>query len=261
MPRRDPTVLALLALLIGTSGPAFAGPFPERGPSAAPSKRRATSRTVPAETIIRVRLNEKLGSATNAIGDFFGATVAQAISAGGVELIPAGSTIEGRVASVARAKPGVNPGTLGLRFLSLRLPDGHSYPIDGSLTSVSGETAEFDASGKITGRASKRRDVIFAGVPTEGLTKGGSQPPPAATVTFRRPIVSTILVSRAFLMGPLIGTAIGRAIGDSANDGDENQAAEKRRTPTRRAGFAFDAEVAAGTQFGVLLNRALVFPE
>jgi hypothetical protein len=252
-------VVALLALLIGTSGPTFAGPFPERGPSATPSPRGAASRIVPAETIIRVRLNQKLGSATNAVGDFFGSTVAQTISAGGVRLIPAGSRIEGRVASVGRARPGVNPGTLGLRFLSLRLPDGHSYPIDGSLTSVSGETAEFDASGRITGRASKRRDVVFAGVPTEALTREGSHQPSSTIVTSRGPTVSTILVSGAVIGGPLIGTLIGRAIGSSANDEDEQQAAEKRRTPTDRAGVAFDSEVAPGTQFGVLLNRALAF--
>ena len=61
--------------------------------------------TIPAGTIIRVRLNQQLSSGTARVGDRFSANVTEPVYGGGsgVDVIPVGSRVWGHVTQVARA--------------------------------------------------------------------------------------------------------------------------------------------------------------
>ena len=74
-----------------------------------------------------VRLNDSLKSDESRIGDTFTTTVVDPVySANGIELVPSGSTIAGRVTAVQKAKKDGNPGSLTVGFYNLRLPNGRS---------------------------------------------------------------------------------------------------------------------------------------
>jgi hypothetical protein len=59
--------------------------------------------TVPAGSVLHVRLTTTLTSKTNKTGDHFTASVTQPITVNGQEVVPAGSTVEGHVAFVKHA--------------------------------------------------------------------------------------------------------------------------------------------------------------
>lgn len=180
--------------------------------------------TVPADTIIRVRLNEQLSSRTARIGDRFSANVTEPVHAGaGVEVIPVGSKVWGRVTSVKRAERR-SPGTILVAFNSVALPSGKTYPINGSLTSLQADDINADNEGSVKGGSNRKRDVVFIG--------GG-----AATGA----IIGAIAGGGK---GAGIGAIIGGALGTGA------RVYEKEK----------EAEVKSGTEFGVILNRNVTLP-
>lgn len=251
-----------------------ASSHPLVGLEATPTKAAASSRigaatgTVPADTILRVRLNGRLSSATARVGESFQTTVTEAVSIGGIVRIPAGSTISGRISKCESAQPGLRLGVLGLHFTMLRTPDGATYPIDGSLTSVSGETVNFDASGRAQGRAVKRRDTVFIGVPTAVLTRSGALAQAAAVSAefpVVGPIIAAILAAVAAVL-VLVGSMLAKAKEDEAAAKEEKTSVKKSLTPipavtsTNVAKVRADVELGPDTQFGVLLNQAVALP-
>jgi hypothetical protein len=179
---------------------------------------------VTAGQVIQVRMNEQISSETARIGDRFSTTVMIPIYARGVEVIPAGSTITGRVTSVKRAQRKSKAGWIQVAFVSLQLPNGTTRAINGSLTALQNETATFDEEGQVTGRGSTRRNVVFIG--------GG-----AAT---------------GALIGAIAGGGKGAGIGAGIGAG------------LGVAGAYFskgkEAVVKPGTEFGVVLNQSVSLP-
>jgi len=222
----------LLALIASTFVPAMAQ---TRRPVL---RRRAPVRKVvkPAEPavvyynvnaghIIRVRMNQNITSETARIGDQFTTTVVDPVYAGGVEVIPAGSEITGRVTSVNRASRKSTAGTLGVHFVSLRLPTGIARAINGDLTDVAtNNSVNADNEGEISGRSATKRNVVFIG--------GG-----AAT---------------GAIIGAIAGGGKGAGIGAGVGAG------------LGVAGALFskghEAVVQSGTEFGVVLNQTLSLP-
>lgn len=92
--------------------------------------------TVPQGTVIGLRMESGLSSATAREGDTFRATVVRSISIDNRVAIPADSRVDGRVTLANRAEPGVRSGVIGVEFFRLRLPDNTSYDIEGALTSL-----------------------------------------------------------------------------------------------------------------------------
>ena len=180
--------------------------------------------TVSADTIIRVRMNQRISSGTARIHDRFTTTVVDPVYAGGVEVVPAGSIITGRVTSVQKAQRKSKAGTMGVDFVSIQSPNGTTYPINGSLTSVNGDTETYDNEGGVTGRSSMKRNVIFIG----GVAATGA------------------------LIGAIAGGGKGAGIGAGVGAG------------LGVAGAYFskgkEAEVKPGAEFGVILNRSVRLP-
>ncbi len=180
--------------------------------------------TVSADTVIRVRLNEQLSSRTARVGDRFSANVTEPVNAGsGVEVIPVGSKVWGRVTSVKRAGRR-SPGTILVAFNSVQLPSGKTYPINGSLSSLQADDVNADNEGSVTGGSNRKRDAVFIG----GGAGAGA-------------LIGAIAGGGK---GAGIGAIIGGALGTGA------RVYEKEK----------EAEVKSGTEFGVILNRNVTLP-
>jgi len=179
---------------------------------------------VNAGQVIRVRMNQTITSETARVGDQFTTQVVVPVYASGVEVIPAGSEIVGRVVTVNRASRKSKAGTIGVHFVSLRLPTGIARAINGDLTDVAADNVTADNEGEVSGRSAMKRNVVFIG--------GG-----AAT---------------GALIGAIAGGGKGAGIGAIVGGG------------LGTAGAVFskgnEAVVKSGTEFGVVLNQTLSLP-
>jgi hypothetical protein len=219
--------MSLLVLVILLAGTVFeVSAQRRRRPVRRPVRRAVVvpTYTVPADTVIRVRLNEQLSGRTARVGDRFSANVTEPVHAGGgVEVISVGSKVWGRVASVRRAQRRT-PGQITVAFNQVELPNGKTYTINGSLTSLQADDVNADNEGTVSGRGNRKRDAVFIG--------GG-----AATGA----IIGAIA-------GGGKGAAIGAILGGGLGTGARVYEKEK------------DAEVKSGTEFGVILNRSVIMP-
>ena len=168
--QRTFSFLILLTLITGSLVPATAQTRRTRRSPRLSSYTRPTSistqprfYTIPAHETIRVRMNEQLSSETARIGDRFTTTVVDPVYAGGIEVVPAGSKITGRVTDVQRAGRRSKAGSIGVTFISLQMPNGATYPVNGSLTSLSSESVNYDNEGQVSGRSSVKRNTVFIG--------------------------------------------------------------------------------------------------
>jgi hypothetical protein len=138
--------------------------------------------TLPAGTVIRVKMDNGLTSRSASVNDTFTTTVAVPVFVRNVEVIPAGTVIEGRVLKVGRARHGGGDGFINIGFESLKLPGGTMRRIAGELGSGEEsapddtDASDIDGSEGSGGTAS----VGFiaggagAGALVGGLTRGGS---------------------------------------------------------------------------------------
>jgi hypothetical protein len=230
--RRATSFIAILALIAATVIPADA----QR--RARPRIRRTTRTTrttvveqpvvryytVPADTVIRVRIDTELNSKTARVGDTFSTTTTEPVYGGGIEVIPVGSKVWGRVSTVTRAGRRT-PGNISVRFTSVELPNRARYTINGSLATLQADDVNADNESTVKGRSNQKRDAVFIG--------GG-----AATGA----IIGAIAGGGK---GAGIGALLGGALGTGA------RVYEKEK----------DAEVKSGTEFGVALNQSLRLPE
>ena len=180
--------------------------------------------TVPTNTIIRARINESLNSGVARIGDRFTANVVEPVYAGnGVEVVPVGSRIGGRVTQVHRAEKR-SPGNITVAFDSVRLPNGRTAVISGSLTTLEADNVNADNEGTVKGTSNRKRDAVFVG----GGVAGGAIIGGIAGGGKRR-------VNRRHPRG---------------RPGHWRACSRERK----------EAEVRSGTEFGVILNRSLSLP-
>ncbi len=230
--RRATNLLVLSVIILGTVVPSFAATQRRRSTRRrAATTRRVTTPpvryfTVPADTVIRVRMDTELNSKTARSGDRFSATVTEPVYGGGsgVDVVPTGSKVWGRVTTVRRAGRRT-PGNISVSFYQVELPTGVRHTINGSLSSLQADDVNSDNEGTVSGKGNRKRDAVFIG--------GG-----AATGA----IIGAIA-------GGGKGAAIGAILGGGLGTGARVYENEK------------DAEVKSGTEFGVILNRAVSLPE
>jgi hypothetical protein len=181
--------------------------------------------TVPSGERLQVRMNDTITSKTARVGDTFTANVTETVySSNGVVVIPQGSKVTGRVDAVVAARKGGKPGTIDVSFTQVRLPNGTTRRINGSLTELHSDDAKSDAEGTASGDRMKHRKVIFIG----GGGAGGAV------------LGGAIGGGKGALIGGIIGAGAG-LLGERMTKGE-------------------DAEVRSGTQFGVMLNQAISLP-
>jgi len=180
--------------------------------------------TLPANQYFRLRMNQTLNSSISRVGDRFQSTVVTPVYVGGVEVVPAGSIIEGRVTSVAPARTRGREGQLGLQFDSLVLPDGTKHQLDGALTELQDTRAgKVDAENEVSGKSSEKRNIGYIG----GGTVGGA------------------------VLGGVIGGGKGAGIGAAIGAG------------AGVAGVMLtkgnEAELRSGTEVGMITTRPITF--
>jgi hypothetical protein len=226
------SLFVLLALVTTTAMPVFAQTRRK------PRVRRTVRKVVPAKQtvavtpyynvnsgqVIRVRMNQTLTSETARVGDQFTTTVVEPVYASGLEVIPAGSQITGRVSTVERASRKSEPGSIGVHFVSLSLPTGIARAINADLTDVTSNDVNADNEGEVSGRSAMKRNVVFIG--------GGA--------------------AAGALIGAIAGGGKGAGIGAGVGAG------------LGVAGALFskghEAVVKSGTEFGVVLNQTVSLP-
>ena len=176
-------------------------------------------------TVFRARMNDSLSSKTARVGDRFTATVTEPVySSNGVVVVPVGATLNGRVSEVRPANKRGEPGQLGMSFYSLRLPNGRTHVINGSLSDLEDGKATADNEGGVSARKMNNRKLIFIG----GGAAGGAI------------LGGAFGGGKGAAIGALLGAAGGFA-GDRLTKGSE-------------------AQVKPGTTFGVYLNQPISLP-
>ena len=232
--RRATVLIALFALMLGT----FVPDASAQRRRTRRTVRRTTTRTtvpapppiryytIPADTVIRVRMDTELNSKTARVGDRFSTTVTEPVYGGGsgVDVVPTGSKVWGRVTTVRRAGRRT-PGNISVSFYQVELPTGVRHAINGSLSSLQADDVNSDNEGTVSGKGNRKRDAVFIG--------GG-----AATGA----IIGAIAGGGK---GAAIGAILGGGLGTGARVYEKEQ----------------EAEVKSGTSFGVILNRGVSLPE
>lgn len=84
-------------------------------------------------TRLMLRMETEINSASASRNDTFVATVAKPLTRNGIEILPAGVGVEGRVTEVSRAAMGGRDGRLQVRFETLKFSDGRTRPIEGAI--------------------------------------------------------------------------------------------------------------------------------
>ena len=230
--RRSTSFFVLLALILGTVVPSFAATQRRRTRHRRTVVHRTVNTepavryfTVPANQVIRVRMDTELNSRTARVGDRFSTSVTEPVyGESGIEVIPVGSKVWGRVTVVNRAQRR-HPGNISVSFYQVETPNRARYTINGSLTSLQADQVNADNEGTVKGRSNQKRDAVFIG--------GG-----AATGA----LIGAIAGGGK---GAAIGAILGGALGTGARVYEKEQ----------------EADVKSGTEFGVILNRNVSLPE
>ena len=103
-------------------------------------------------TNIRVKLTDKLSTNETAAGSSFQGEVVKDVSKGGSVIIPAGSTLRGRVVSVSQGHHLGPSATLRLRPDTIILPDGTAYHLYGQVAGSEAPGTKTDSEGGIQPR-------------------------------------------------------------------------------------------------------------
>lgn len=183
--------------------------------------------TVAASSTMRVRLNGELSSERGYVGQTFTTTLVDPLySSNGVVVAPQGSTVTGQVTQVQRAQKNGKPATMDVAFTSLRLPNGRSQRINGSLTDLSSDSGtSSDNEGTMTAKKTSHRNVKFIG----GGAAGGA------------------------VLGAIAGGGKGLAIGAGVGALAGGIAGRVKK--------GSEVKVKSGTEFGVILNRPISLPK
>jgi hypothetical protein len=137
--------------------------------------------TLPAGTVIRVKMDNGIDSGSANVDDTFTTTVSAPVIVRSVEVIPAGTVIQGRIVKVSPAKRGGMAGTITVAFENLKLPSGATRKIAADLGALNDETAAYgDDKRTVQGSGSGTESVTViaggagAGAVVGGLVRGGS---------------------------------------------------------------------------------------
>jgi hypothetical protein len=97
--------------------------------------------TIPAGTVLQVRMNEYLSSDNNHVGDHVSATLQQPIVVNGYVVARRGQTLVGQVEAAEKAGRVKGVSQLGIELTDMTMVDGQSRPIQTELWKGSGGTS------------------------------------------------------------------------------------------------------------------------
>ena len=182
---------------------------------------------IPEDTVVRVKLSDRLSSRDARVGDRVAARVANTDRSG----FPDGTRLEGEVTEVQRSTD-KKPGVVDMDFRRALLPDGRTVSIDGRLASLSEEDLRRGADG----RTMARRNNSGSKFEPKWVGYGAGAGAVLATV-----------FGGSFLKGALLGGLGGAVYGYLNKD--------KSRRDFR------DVSLDEGTEFGVRLRDRVAFDD
>ncbi len=234
--KRTRSIELTLPLLAGAVAMTSAtGVQPAMAQRQAPIKQKVAQRAplnservvVPADTVVRVKLDETVNSRNVRIGDKFQATLADSDRSG----FPDGTRFDGSVTEVQRSTED-RPGVLDMRFTRATLPGGRSVALDGRLASLANDDIRRGANGRLETRRRSGGDRFDPKWVGYGAAGGA--------------VLAEILGSN-FLKGALLGGLGGAVYGYLNRDRD-------------RRDFR-DVTVDRGTEFGIRMSQRVAFNE
>lgn len=133
-----------------------------------------TNPPVPAGTALMVRLDTTLATFSNRVGDPFQGKIMQPIVLNGKTVIPAGSTVEGRVTKVSEPRRIKGKPTIGILPEAVILPTGERYFLDATLTDTNIPGTDVSSEGQYKGQGHDKRDKLeVGGGAAGGMLVGG----------------------------------------------------------------------------------------
>ncbi len=123
---------------------------------------------VPAGTALMVRLETTLATFSNKPGDPFRGRLSQAVTIKGNSVIPAGTTVEGRVTRVSEPRRIAGKPTIAILPEALILPTGERFFLDATLVDTNIPGTDVNQEGEFKGTGHDRRDEIETGGGTAG---------------------------------------------------------------------------------------------
>ena len=133
-----------------------------------------TNPPVPAGTALMVRLDTTLATFSNRVGDPFQGKITQPIVLNGKTVIPAGSTVEGRVTKVSEPRRIQGKPTIGILPEAVILPTGERYYLDATLTDTNIPGTDVSSEGQYKGQGHDKRDKLeVGGGAAGGMLVGG----------------------------------------------------------------------------------------
>lgn len=214
------TVRAALPILLATLGAVGAR---EASAQAGRGERVA----VPVNTVVRVRLEDRVSSDTAKVGDRVRAVLAPSDHSG----FPEATRFDGEVTDVQRTNKD-RPGILDMRFKRVVFPDGKSETIDARLASLNDEDVRRTDDGRLETRKRDSKEKFDPKWVGYGAAGGA--------------VLATIL-GGGFLKGALLG-GVGGAIYAYLNKDKDKDRREYR-----------DVRLERDTEFGLRLNTRVAF--
>jgi hypothetical protein len=142
--------------LVAVVGSATLAPAAQAAPPRPGAERKVVHEvTLPAGTVLRVRVTRGFGSDISRIEDPVQATLVRPVLVGETEALPAGSTVTGYVSSAVRPGRVKGRGRVSVRFTELRHAGGEHYGI---------RTRPWTA----VAPATKKKDALTIGAPAAG---------------------------------------------------------------------------------------------
>jgi len=125
-----------------------------------------TGWTVPTGSRVVIRMIDSVNSETNKVGDTFVAVLDEPISQGGIEVIPRGADVRGRIANIEDAGRLKGSAQLGLELTQI-IVNGIPYSVT---------TSEYSEVGEGRGKQTAKRAAVGAGIGAAiGAIAGGGK--------------------------------------------------------------------------------------
>jgi hypothetical protein len=157
MKRRHAVLPLVLSLVVGSgawAAPAQTKPAPK--PAAKPAPKPAPKPTpamvtLPADTVVKVKLERTLSSDKSKEGDVFTAAVEDSA-------FPKGTIVRGVILGATPADK-KNPGKLGMDFQTLEFPDGQRAPIKGTAISLDEKSVKMSEDGRLVATQASKKET------------------------------------------------------------------------------------------------------
>ena|ERR1700757_3161292 len=133
-----------------------------------------TATSVPEGTPLKVRLETTISTFSSKVGDPFTGKTTDPVVIAGKTVIPAGSTIEGRVTKISEPRRIKGRPTIGIFPEHIVFPDGQRFMLNAVLVDTNIRGTDVTEEGQFKGSGHDRKDQIeVAGGTGAGMLMGG----------------------------------------------------------------------------------------